>query len=403
MFIPKLSQIKPAIDKYGLPLYITDKETLINRAKYITKCFDRFDTKIFYAIKTNFNPHIAKVLKDAGIYGIDTVSANEVKIALGVGYKPEQIIFTPSNPSNKDIKYIGDLGVLQNLGSLSELERFGKFFPKNEVSIRICPEVGQGEFDKIKTGQMTTKFGITMSDIPKVKQILAKYDLKLIGIHSHIGSGFYETTEFKASVEAVCKVGKMFENLKFLDFGGGFGVSYHPDKPAIDLSHFAEEIEPIIQDFEKHNGQKIEIRIEPGKFLVSQSTVLCAEVTTIKEKDGETFVGLDLGFGQYIRPAMYGAYQHFVNLSKPNGKPKQVQIVGNVCETCDIFNKGIEVNDPQEGDILAMLVAGGYGAAMSSNYNGHEHLPEVLLEEGGSFRLIRQRQSFEEIMKGFEV
>lgn len=401
MFIPTLDQIQPALDQYGTPLYVGDQKTIQSQCQKMIQAFERFDTKLFYAIKANFNPSVIKTIKDAGIYGIDAVSVGEVQLALKLGYTNEQIIYTPSNPSNSDLQFIGEQGILPNLGSLSELERFGQLFPGYKVSVRICPEIGQGEFDKITTGQMTTKFGIVMNDVSDIQAIVKQYNLQLVGIHSHIGSGFYTADEFTQSVRAVCDVAKNFSNLEFLDFGGGFGVSYHPDKPEVDLSDFANAIEPIIRDFENHNGRPIQIRLEPGKFLVSASTVLCAQVTTIKQKDDQTFIGLDMGFGQYIRPAMYGAYQHFVNLSNPDGDQQNVQIAGNVCETCDIFNEGIEIAQPREGDILAMLVAGGYGSAMGSNYNLGLLPAEVMLCENGEIKLTRRRQSIDQALDNF--
>ena len=400
MFLPSLSQVQSAVAKYGTPLFITDADTIRAQAKHIQNGFSCLKTKIFYAIKANYNPHIVRVIKDAGIYGIDAVSPNEVRLALEIGYGPEQIIFTPSNPSNEELQYIGEKGVLPNLGSISEVRRFGALFPGANISIRICPEVGAGECDKITTGQQNTKFGIMMEDIPQVKRICDKYRLSIIGIHSHIGSGFYKTDDFVRSVRAVCNVASHFEHIQFLDFGGGFGVNYHIGKADIDLSHFAKAIAPIIRDFEEKNGKNIEIRIEPGKFLVSASTVFVMKVTTVKEKSGEIFVGCDAGFGQYIRPAMYGAFQDFINLSNPNGEKKRVQIAGNVCETCDIFNTGIELPEVREGDMLAMTVAGGYGASMSSNYNLRERCAEVLLDNGET-KLIRKRDTFGDMMRNF--
>ncbi len=401
MFIPKLTQIEKAIKLYGTPLFVTNKATIEKNAEYLKQSFAKLNTKIFYAVKANFNPHLVEIIKKSGIYGIDTVSPNEVKLALKLGYTPKQIIFTPSNPSDEELKIVGDLGVLPNLGAVSELKRFGKLFPNSEVSIRICPEIGQGEFDKITTGQQNTKFGIMATDISEVKEICKKYNLKMVGIHSHIGSGFYKTDEFRKSVQAVCDVARNFSEILFLDFGGGFGVNYKISGEEIDLSHFADSITPIITKFEKENGKKIEIRIEPGKFLVSNAVALLMKVTTIKQKDDDIFVGCDAGFGQYIRPAMYGAFQDFVNLSNPEGEIEKVQIAGNVCETCDVFNGGIELPKVREGDILAMVVAGGYGQAMASNYNLREKLPEVLLD-GDDIKLIRKKDSFEDMMKNFE-
>lgn len=400
MFIPQLSQIQPFIDKYGSPLFITDAAVVRQNAQNLLSVFEGLNMKMFYAIKANFNPQIVKTIKEAGIYGVDAVSPNEVRLALEIGYRAEEIIFTPSNPSTAEIKEIAELGVLQNLGSLSEVRRLGEVAHGSKVSVRICPEVGAGEFDKVNTGGLNTKFGITLNEVNKVKAVCEEFNLSLVGIHSHIGSGFYEPEAFAASVEAVCEVAKEFETVEFVDFGGGFGVQYDPNKPAVDLSKFAGAISPIIRNFESETGKKLELRIEPGKILVSDSTVLCMTATTVKSKGSDVFVGVDAGFSNYIRPAMYGAYQHFVNLSNVAGEKQLVQIAGNVCETCDIFNSGIELTAVREGDILAMLVAGGYGSAMSSNYNLRPTLPEVLID-GDTGTLIRKKQTYENMMASF--
>ena len=400
MFIPSLEQARKIADEYGTPVFVTDARTIRGKAAALLDAFSGLNAKIFYAIKANYNPHIIKVIKESGVYGIDAVSPNEVRLALELGYGKDRIIFTPSNPSDEEILEVGKLGVLQNLGSLSELRRFGKLFSGADVSVRICPEVGAGESAKVTTGQSESKFGVSMDDFGAVEDIRQEYNLRVAGLHSHIGSGFYEPEVFKKSVEAVCSVAERFSNLDFLDFGGGFGVRYRPDEEEINLKDFADAIRELMAEFEKKNGKSVEIRIEPGKFLVSQSTVLLAKITTVKEKNGVKFAGLDSGFYHLIRPAMYGAYHHVVNVSNPNGKKEFAQIVGNVCETCDIFNKGIEIAEPREGDILAILAAGGYGSSMSSNYNLRGTAPEILID-GDGIVLTKKRQTYEQIMDCF--
>ncbi len=400
MFKPELNLAKQIIDKYGTPIYVTDTQTIKDKSSLIKNAFSNLNMKIFYAIKANFNPHIVKIIKNSGIYGIDAVSVNEIILALELGYTSEQIIFTPSNPSDDDMLQVGKLNILQNLGSISEIKRFGKMFKGCEISIRICPELGAGESKKVTTGNIESKFGLSISEIDKVKTICNKYNIKIVGIHSHIGSGFYNSKIFKQSVTAVCNIAKKFKYIKFLDFGGGFGVQYNPNNIPINLNDFATSIKYTINKFTKSYKHPIELRIEPGKFLVSQSTVLLTRITTIKEKGNITFVGVDSGFHNLIRPAMYNAYHHIINLSKQNKNKKLVQVVGNVCESGDIFNKKIKLNDPQEGDILAILTTGGYGSSMSSNYNLHNFAPEVLVTDR-KFKLIKKKQTFEQIMSNF--
>ena len=379
MYIPTKEQAEYIGQEFGMPAYVTDAAVLRQNAKEMLEAFSDLDLKIYYAMKANFNPHIVKTLKEAGIYGIDAVASNEVKYALELGYKPEEIIFTPSNPGTNVIKRIGEKGVLQNLGSLSELERYCELFPNSRVSIRIAPEVGAGEFEKVKTGGENTKFGLMRSDLEKAEQICKWAGVSIVGIHSHIGSGFYDAGAFRHSVEAVLGVARKFDTVEFVDFGGGFGVQYKPNGTKIDLKKFADAIKELITQFKSETGRQLELRIEPGKYLVSNSTALLAEVTTVKQKGGITFVGLNTGFHHLIRPAMYGAYQHIVNTTRPDAEKKWVQVVGNVCETCDVFSEGIDVADPQEGDLLAILVTGGYGAAMSSNYNMRSMAAEVMV------------------------
>ncbi|MCB9811367.1 diaminopimelate decarboxylase [Candidatus Nomurabacteria bacterium] len=400
MFIPTPEEAARIKTEFGTPAFVTDAARLRHNAKLILDAFADFDLKVFYAIKANYNPHIVRTLKEAGVYGIDAVSPNEVKHALSIGYQPEEIIYTPSNASNESMKMVGDLGVMQNLGSLSELERYGQMFPGTKISFRISPEVGAGEFEKVKTGGENTKFGLLMSDLEQVKSICRHHDLTPVGIHSHIGSGFYEPGAFRHSVEAVLKVARQFLSVEFVDFGGGFGVKYRPSETPIDLHAFAEAIKAPIADYEAETNRKLELRIEPGKFLVSTSTVLMAEITTVKKKGTVTFVGLNSGFHHLIRPAMYGAYQHVINASRPEGPMKWVEVVGNVCETCDVFNGGIDLSDPQEGDVIAILVAGGYGASMSSNYNMRGRAAEVLVD-GKEMKLTRRHETYDDITSQF--
>jgi len=400
MYIPSKKLAERIVAEYGTPVFVTDAHTIRERSSEMVEAFSDLPMKIFYAIKANFNPHIVRIIQKSGIYGIDAVSPNEIRLALELGYTPEHIIFTPSNPSDEEIRYAGDSGVLQNLGSLSELRRFGKMFPGAQVSIRISPEVGAGECAKVTTGDAESKFGITFEQLDEVRTIVKKHRLHLVGIHSHIGSGFYRTKEFVASVKAVCDVARTFPEVTILDFGGGFGVEYHPDRKGVALASFARAMAPVVRRFERDTGRAVELRIEPGKYLVTQSTALLVRTTTLKEKKDHVFVGVDAGLNTLIRPAMYDAYHHIVNVSRPRAKRHIVQVAGNVCESCDVFNKKIALGVAKERDILALLCSGGYGSAMSSLYTMRPFAPEVLID-GNTITLTRKRQSYEEMMGNF--
>lgn len=397
MFVPTRDVAEAIVREHGTPAFVTDEKTLIAQAKKMRDAFGE-DAKIFFAVKANFNLHILKSLRKAGIYGIDTVSPNEIRVALDAGFPPERIIYTPSNPSNEEMRMAGEAGVLQNLGSLSEIRRFTELFPGKEVSIRICPEAGAGEFEQMVTGQADSKFGIELTDIDETKRITDEAGVTITGVHCHIGSGFYEDSAFRKAAEAVSGIAERFPDARFIDLGGGFGVSYRPGQSEVDIRSLAKVAHDALSVFKERTGRSLDLYLEPGKYLVSNSGALLTTVTTVKQKGGKCFIGVDTGFNHLLRPAMYGAYHHVVNLSRQGGDLREVVVAGNLCETGDVINRAIEIASPEEGDVLAVLTTGGYGSSMSSNYNMRNLAPEVLITEGEEALLTRRRQTYEEMV-----
>lgn len=399
-FIPSRALAEKIAAEFGMPAFVIDAATLRQKAQAMLAAFDWPKTKILYAIKANFNPAIVKVLKVAGIHGIDTVSINEVRLALQLGFAPENIVFTGAHPSDDDMRFVTEQNVIVNAGSLSEIKRFGKMFPGKAIAIRINPGVGDALFASNVTGGEKSAFGIIHSNFAAAKELLKKYNLRLAGIHSHIGSGFYSTDKFIESVKIVLAEAAEFPELQFVDFGGGFCVPYKPEEPAIDLAEFGRQVKNLLKDFSEKNGRQIEMRLEPGRFLVAESTALLTTVTTRKQGAKQLFIGTDTGMNHLIRPAMYGSYHHIVNISNPEGEKEVVSITGNICESADFFAKDREIAAPREGDLLAILTAGAYGNTMSSNYNLQPLAAEVMVDKD-EIKLTRKRQSYEQMMENF--
>lgn len=397
MYQLSLNLAENIINQYASPTAVVSKPMLEEKIKAMKTAFSK-NTKIFYAIKANNNPHIVKVLKNAGLDGIDTVSINEVLLAKKLGFTANQIIYTGSSCSNEEMTAVYNQGVMLNIGSTSELARFGKMHPNTKVSIRFNPEVGDGETAAVITAGDSTKFGIKASKLDEVKQIVAEYNLTIAGIHCHIGSGFYSTDKFEKAVVRILEKAKDFANLEFVDFGGGFGVQYKKDQTPIDLNDFAQSIEKHIAEFNKYNKKEIEIRLEPGKYLVMQACTTLTKVTTIKDEYAIPFVGTDTGMNHIIRPALYGSYHHVENLSNPNDKQVKVNIVGNICESDDFIAEEIEISNPRENDILAVLTTGAYCPTMQSFYNLRPFLAEVLVDENEELTLMRKRSTFNELL-----
>lgn len=398
MYQPTLKLAQEIINQYGSPTAVVSKTMLEDKIKSMKSAFSK-NTKIFYAIKANNNPHIVKVLKNAGLDGIDTVSINEVKLAKKLGFTPQQIIYTGSSCSNEEMTAVHNEGVILNIGSTSELARFGKMHPNTKVSIRFNPEVGDGETAAVITAGDSTKFGIKANKLNEVKDIVAKYSLIVAGIHCHIGSGFYTTQQFEKAVVRILEQAKGFANLEFIDFGGGFGVQYKKEQTPIDLQDFANSIETHIAEFNAYNKKDIEVRLEPGKFLVMQACATLTKVTTIKDEFAIPFIGTDTGMNHIIRPALYGSYHHVENLSNEGAEKQTVNIVGNICESDDFIAEEIVIAKPTEGDILAVLTTGAYCPTMQSFYNLRPFLAEVLVDDSNNLKLIRNRANFEQLLE----
>jgi diaminopimelate decarboxylase len=398
MYLPDKKLANNIVKKYGTPVFVTEKKYLHDRVKELRQN-NLKRLKIFYAIKANYNPSIVKELKSAGIDGVDAVSPFEIEMAKKCGFDSKHIIFTGNNSDDDELREVHNHGIIPNIGSISELERFGKSFPKAEVSVRFNPGFGAGETRHVVTGGSRSKFGISDKDIKIVKDTLDKYSLRLIGVHCHIGSGFYKARVFRKSVRNILEVASKFNGLKFVDLGGGFGVRYGPKSKDINVAEFFDSIEKDIEVFEKSNGSEVDIIIEPGKFLVAESTCMLTKVTNIKTNRGTVFIGTDTGMNHIIRPAMYDAYHHVVNISNPNAKTQKVNVVGNICESSDVICEKISMPMPKEGDILAILSVGAYCASMSSLYNLRPYAPEVLVD--GKFTTqIRERLDFTKSISG---
>ncbi len=389
--------------QYGTPLYVYDKQEIFARIdELVTTLGSYSQTKFLYAIKTNFNPHIVREIISRG-FGIDAVSLDEVKLALYCGAAPENISFTENNLTDQEMDETVRLGVLLNIGSISRLEKFGQKYPGSKVCVRFNPNVGAASHTTNITGGPDSKFGIDSSQVQNVLSLSQKYNLKIIGVHEHIGSGWLGLEEPLLALETILEIANNFPDLQFVDVGGGFGVPYRPEQQRLDLVTLGERIKERFEKFVAEYGRELELRFEPGRYVVAESGHLLTEVNTLKVSEaGKIFAGTDTGMNHLVRVAMYGSYHPIVNISHPNGEKKVYDVVGNICESADFFAKDREVSEIREGDILDIGMAGAYGMSMASHYQFRD-IPMEILVDGDEVRVIRRRESFEERMKRWEV
>jgi len=293
-----------------------------------------------------------------------------------------------------------------NVGSLVELERFGNMAPGGRVSLRLNPDVGAGHHSHVITGGPNSKFGIYYTERAAIQELLLRFNLTLIGIHSHIGTGILHTDEMLQAMEIVLGAAKVFPSLEFIDFGGGFGIPYRPEQEPLPLKQLGAAMGERMAVFRAEYGRDVRMKLEPGRFIMGQAGVLLVRVTSLHSTPAHTFVGTDSGFNHLLRPALYGAYHEVVNATAVKGDPIEAVVAGNICETGDVFTQGPNglehrpFTKPEPGHLLALLDAGAYGAALSSNYNLRPRAAEVLVHEGDS-RLIRRRESYEDLLATF--
>lgn len=393
------------VDEFGSPLYVYNESILRNRCRDLKNMVDYKNFAVNYSPKANGNLELLKIVRDEGLL-VDAMSPGEIFVNLKAGFKPEQIFYISNNVDDAEMMYAIEAGVKISVDSVSQLERYGKLNPGGRVAFRINPGVGAGHHKKVVTGGKKTKFGIELKYIPQVKEIIKKYNLKLIGINQHIGSLFMKGDNYVESVDSILSVAKQFDDLEFVDLGGGFGIPYrkHEDEPRLDLGELGKKLTPIILKWVKEYGKEITVKIEPGRYIVAESGILLGKVHSVKYNYDIKYVGTDLGFNVLIRPAMYDSH-HDIEIYRKNGtvseKKESVRIVGNICETGDIIAKDRILPEIIENDIICVLDSGAYGYSMSSNYNNRLRPAEVLIEKTGSYRLIRKRDTLEDLVRNF--
>ena len=388
-------------NKYGSPLYVYDTNIIASQYKRITDAFEKVgQLQLNYAVKALSNINILRFFKNLGA-GLDTVSIQEVNLALSVGVAPEKIIYTPNGVSLEEIENVAKKGVQINIDNLSILELFGQKHPEIPVCIRINPHIMAGGNSKISVGHIDSKFGISVHQVPHIKRVVENTGMHINGIHMHTGSDILDIDTFLRATEILFDVAKKFKTIDFIDFGSGFKVPYKEGDISTDIEQLGLQLSERFNSFCKDFGKKVTLMFEPGKFLVSKAGYFLAKVNVVKQTTSTVFAGIDSGFNHLIRPMMYDSYHHITNISNPNGRDRYYSVVGYICET-DTFGSNRRISEISEGDILCFENAGAYCFSMASNYNSRYRPAEVMIYNNDDY-LIRERETFEDLIKNQKI
>ena len=395
------------IGKYGSPLYVYNEGILRKRCREMRQLVKYPRFAVNYSVKANANLSLLKIVREEGLM-VDAISQGEVAVELAAGFDPSRIFFVGNNVSREELAWMHEQGVRVCVDSLSQLELFGQVAPGADVSVRLNTGVGAGHHEMVVTGGHETKFAIDPEFYGQMQGIADRHGLKIIGIHQHIGSQIMEPEEFLKGVRELLPVCMQFPELELIDLGGGLGIPYHKmdGEARLDLESLGRQLDELLFGFAEAYGREVEFKIEPGRYISAECGVLLGKVHTIKSVYENHFVGTDLGFNVLVRPMMYDAW-HDVEIYRPDGEDtgrrNVVSIVGNICESGDILASKREMPEMLEGDILGVLDAGAYGYSMASNYNNRLRPAEVLIDADGNDRLIRRRDTVEDLLRGFEI
>ena len=408
--------LSEAAGQFGTPLYVYSAGTILDHYVRLDQALSPLNHLICYAVKANSNRAILSLLADAGA-GFDIVSGGELFRAISAGADPRKCTFAGVGKTRDEIEYALAQRVYSfNVESESELGLIDKIAREKNVrapiALRVNPDVDPHTHKYISTGSQENKFGIALTDAPAVYERAEKMrNLEIVGVQMHIGSQITEAAPFAAAIDKVAPLARHLKSkygIKFFSIGGGMGIIYRRalesgagkwwhdhdgESSAFSVRDYADAIVPPLRDLGLH------VLLEPGRFLIGNAGVLLTRVLYIKSAGQKKFVIVDAGMNDLIRPALYESYHQIVPCRASGSDAGQkVDIVGPVCESGDFFALDREMPAVAEGDLLAIMSAGAYGFTMASNYNSRP-LPAEILVRGGEAKLIRKRQTWEDLVR----
>ena len=393
--------IRELANTYGSPFYIYSKNDILSKIRFLKNIFSSLDNVLIaYAVKAENNLSILKLMAEEGI-GADVVSIGETLKYIKAGGKAENVVFSGVAKTREEIQKSIELNIKRfNIESIPEAIRINdiakELKKRVKCSIRVNPNVDAHTHEKITTGINGNKFGISIKTIKENAELLKSLDnIEIESLSMHIGSQMTDAEPFYKAIlvmkDLIGQVNSMGFNITDIDIGGGYGVRYNRDHSGFDFDKFKSESINLLKEM------NLKVTTEPGRYFLAESGALIMRVEYIKEELGRKYVILDGGMNDYIRVAMYDAYNEIYPLVKKDNV-SNYDFVGPICESSDFFAYDRECSVLEQGDYAALLDAGAYGFSMSSNYNSRLLLPQVMIDDKKHY-IIRKRQTFDDMIK----
>lgn len=396
--------VKELAEKVGTPFFLYSHATLTRHFEAFDKAFAEVPHIICYSVKANSNLAVLKLFSKLG-GGADIVSGGELFRAIKAGVDPSKIVYSGVGKKDSELEYALKEGILMfNVESHQELDALdavaGRMGKKASISLRVNPDVDPKTHPYISTGLKKNKFGIPIADaIEEYKYAASLKNIEVVGVDCHIGSQLTQTQPFVDALKKVKGLVLELKNLgmdiRYLDLGGGLGITYNEEAPP----HPTEYGKAIIEEA-KDLG--VTLVFEPGRVMVGNAGILVSRVIYTKDGEEKNFIIGDAAMNDLARPSLYGSYQGIMPVKKTGDSAITADVVGPICESGDFLAKDREVQPLKQGELFAVASAGAYGFTMSSNYNSRTRAAEVMVK-GSSFEVVRERETYEDLVKGEKI
>jgi diaminopimelate decarboxylase len=396
--------VKRLAIKYGTPLYIYSYNTFLRHFRAYTDAFNDYPHIICFAIKSNSNTAIIRLFaKNGG--GADIVSGGELYLALKAGITPKKIVYAGVGKTEDEIKFALKSKILmfnvESEDELREIDRIaGKMKTKAPIALRINPDIDPETHPYIATGLRKHKFGISIEEALEHYRLASRLkNINVIGIHKHIGSQITKVSPFVDALKRILllidKLSVQGVKIKYLDVGGGLGISYRDEEPPVPKD-LAKGLIPLLK------GRKLTLIIEPGRSIAGNAGILVTKTLYLKKSEEKEFIIVDAGMNDLIRPSFYGAYHHLLPVVRKKRGIVICDVVGPICESGDFLARERELKKIKQGEYLAVMGAGAYAFSMSSNYNSRPRAAEVMVKGRDHF-LIRERETYSDLIRNERI
>ncbi len=391
-------------EKVGTPFYLYSYKTLVRHFNVFNEAFEGIPHLVCYSMKANSNLALIRLFVNLG-GGVDVVSGGELYRALKAGADPQKIVFSGVGKKEDEIEYGLKAGILMfNVESSMELrtinEVAGRMNRKAPIAIRVNPDIDARTHPYITTGMKQNKFGIDILRAPMAYRLASELpNLKVMGIDCHLGSQLVEVEPF---VEALKKLKGLVDDLRkegmeirYLDLGGGLGITYNDEEPPHPLEYASNILEEI-RSFD------CTLILEPGRVIVGNAGILVSKVLYTKENEEKRFIIVDAAMNDLVRPSYYGSFHQILPVREGGREEIVADVVGPVCESADFLAKGRRIPRLNPGELIAVMSAGAYGFSMATNYNSRPRVAEVLVRDD-QMHVIRKREDYEDLIRGEEI